>query len=153
MAMGLQGWTRERGDADAGSHDACTTTISAPTAPQIVVLGLAFAVMELVSDSVWATIAGRARLWMASRPRRLERGGRERWRGDDRSGNHDGDDKLRAACRVLVQDIGMGCLATSEWDVSGHRHGGPCGGVLGSTLIGVQAPTCYHRRPCGLLPE
>lgn len=33
------------------------TSASAPTAPQIVLLGLVFAVMELVSDSVWATIA------------------------------------------------------------------------------------------------
>ncbi len=48
------------------------TSPSAPTAPQIVLLGLVFALMELVSDSVWATIAGRARLWMASRPRRLD---------------------------------------------------------------------------------
>ena len=43
-----------------------------PTAPQIILLGLVFALMELVSDSVWATLAGRARLWMARKPRRLD---------------------------------------------------------------------------------
>ncbi|HEX6151010.1 LysE family translocator [Nocardioides sp.] len=48
------------------------TSPSAPTAPQIVLLGLVFALMELVSDSVWAALAGRARMWMASRPRRLD---------------------------------------------------------------------------------
>ena len=48
------------------------TAPAAPTAPQIVVLGLVFASMELVSDSVWATLAGRARTWLARRPQRLD---------------------------------------------------------------------------------
>lgn len=45
---------------------------TAPTGPQIALLGLVFALMEIVSDSVWATLAGRARLWMARRPQRLD---------------------------------------------------------------------------------
>ena len=45
---------------------------SGPAAAQIVLLGLVFAVMELLSDSVWATLAGRARLWIARKPRRLD---------------------------------------------------------------------------------
>jgi threonine/homoserine/homoserine lactone efflux protein len=48
------------------------TAASAPTAPQIVVLGLVFALMELVSDSAWATLAGKARTWLARRPPRLD---------------------------------------------------------------------------------
>jgi threonine/homoserine/homoserine lactone efflux protein len=51
------------------------TSTSATTAPQIALLGLVFALMELVSDSVWATVAGRARLWLARRPRRLDAAG------------------------------------------------------------------------------
>jgi threonine/homoserine/homoserine lactone efflux protein len=45
---------------------------SAPTAPQIALLGLVFASMALASDCVWATVAGRARQWFARRPRRLD---------------------------------------------------------------------------------
>jgi threonine/homoserine/homoserine lactone efflux protein len=45
---------------------------SAPTAPQIALLGLVFASMELVSDCIWATLAGRARQWFARKPRRLD---------------------------------------------------------------------------------
>jgi len=45
---------------------------SGPTAPQIALLGLVFASMELVSDCVWATLAGRARQWFARKPRRLD---------------------------------------------------------------------------------
>lgn len=48
------------------------TSTSAPAAPQIALLGLVFAMMELVSDSVWATVAGRARRWFARKPRRLD---------------------------------------------------------------------------------
>jgi threonine/homoserine/homoserine lactone efflux protein len=40
--------------------------------PQLVVLGLAFAVLAVVSDSLWATAAGRARAWFAREPRRLD---------------------------------------------------------------------------------
>jgi threonine/homoserine/homoserine lactone efflux protein len=45
---------------------------SAPAAPQIALLGLVFAAMELLSDSVWAPLAGRARQWFARKPRRLD---------------------------------------------------------------------------------
>ena len=37
-----------------------------------VALGLVFAVLAAASDSVWAVLAGRARLWFARRPRRLD---------------------------------------------------------------------------------
>jgi threonine/homoserine/homoserine lactone efflux protein len=48
------------------------TAASAPAAPQIVVLGLVFALMSLVSDSTWTTLAGKARAWLARRPQRLD---------------------------------------------------------------------------------
>jgi len=48
------------------------TSPSAPTAPQLALLGLVFALMELVSDCVWATVAGRARRWFARVPQRLD---------------------------------------------------------------------------------
>lgn len=48
------------------------TSPAAPTAPQIAVLGLVFALMELASDSVWAILAGRARRWLARVPQRLD---------------------------------------------------------------------------------
>lgn len=43
-----------------------------PAGPQVVVLGLAFAALAVVSDSLWATLAGRARAWFAREPRRLD---------------------------------------------------------------------------------
>jgi threonine/homoserine/homoserine lactone efflux protein len=43
-----------------------------PTGLQIALLGLVFALMEIVSDSVWATLAGKARLWISRRPQRLD---------------------------------------------------------------------------------
>ncbi len=48
------------------------TSPTAHTAPQIALLGLTFALMELASDSVWATLAGRARRWLARVPQRLD---------------------------------------------------------------------------------
>ena len=39
---------------------------------QILVLGLVFAVIALVSDSIWALAAGSFRAWFARSPRRLE---------------------------------------------------------------------------------
>ncbi len=48
------------------------TSPTAPTAPQIALLGLVFALMELASDSAWATLAGRARRWLARVPQRLD---------------------------------------------------------------------------------
>src|SRR4051794_20496138 len=45
---------------------------TAPAAPQIALLGLVFALMELLSDCVWATLAGRARQRFARNPRRLD---------------------------------------------------------------------------------
>ena len=43
---------------------------SAPV--QIVVLGTAFAVLAVASDTVWALVAGRARAWFSARPHRLD---------------------------------------------------------------------------------
>ena len=39
---------------------------------QILLLGLAFAVIAIASDTMWALAAGRARTWFACSPRRLE---------------------------------------------------------------------------------
>lgn len=41
-------------------------------APQLLALGLAFAVLAVASDSLWATAAGRARAWFAREPQRLD---------------------------------------------------------------------------------
>lgn len=42
-----------------------------PVQAQMLILGALFPVIALVLDSVWATIAGAARQWFASSPRRL----------------------------------------------------------------------------------
>lgn len=44
-----------------------------PVAPQMMVLGLVFAVLALISDSVWVLAAAAARTWFASSPTRIER--------------------------------------------------------------------------------
>ena len=48
------------------------TNTSAPAAPQLALLGLIFGAMAIVSDSVWAMVAGAARTWFARRPSRLD---------------------------------------------------------------------------------
>lgn len=40
--------------------------------PQIAALGLAFGVLAVLSDSIWALVAGSARDWVARRPERLD---------------------------------------------------------------------------------
>lgn len=45
----------------------------AAAAPQLLLLGLVFAVMAVLSDSVWALAASRAREWFARKPERLDR--------------------------------------------------------------------------------
>lgn len=45
--------------------------VAAPV--QMLLLGLVFVVIALVSDSAWALLAGTARGWFAASPRRLER--------------------------------------------------------------------------------
>lgn len=45
----------------------------APVPVQLVALGLILAVVALISDSMWAVLAGSARRWLAGRPHRLER--------------------------------------------------------------------------------
>jgi threonine/homoserine/homoserine lactone efflux protein len=45
----------------------------APVPVQLIALGLILAVIALVSDSMWAVLAGSARRWLAGRPQRLER--------------------------------------------------------------------------------
>jgi threonine/homoserine/homoserine lactone efflux protein len=41
--------------------------------PQLLLLGAAFGVMAVCSDSIWALAAGRARDWFARKPERLDR--------------------------------------------------------------------------------
>jgi threonine/homoserine/homoserine lactone efflux protein len=45
----------------------------AAAVPQLLLLGLAFGLMAVCSDSIWALAAGRARDWFARRPERLDR--------------------------------------------------------------------------------
>jgi threonine/homoserine/homoserine lactone efflux protein len=40
--------------------------------PQLALLGLVFGLLCVVSDGIWATVAGRARQWFAREPRRLD---------------------------------------------------------------------------------
>lgn len=47
-------------------------TAGAPAAPQVVVLGVLFGVLAVLSDSIWALAAGKARTWFARRPHRLD---------------------------------------------------------------------------------
>ena len=48
------------------------TDPGAAALPQVLLLGLAFAALAVVSDSLWATVAGSARRWFAREPRRLD---------------------------------------------------------------------------------
>jgi threonine/homoserine/homoserine lactone efflux protein len=48
------------------------TSPDAPAGPQLALLGLVFGLMAVASDSTWAVVAGRARLWFARRPSRLD---------------------------------------------------------------------------------
>ena len=48
------------------------TDPTAAALPQVLTLGLAFAALAVVSDSLWATVAGSARRWFAREPRRLD---------------------------------------------------------------------------------
>lgn len=48
------------------------TSPEAAAGPQLAVLGLLFGLLAVASDSVWAVVAGRARLWFARQPRRLD---------------------------------------------------------------------------------
>ena len=50
-----------------------TNPSTGTTGLQVAVLGLVFAAMAVVSDSVWALAASRARAWFARRPTRLDR--------------------------------------------------------------------------------
>lgn len=47
-------------------------TTNAPAMPQLLLLGAVFGLLAVVSDSVWATAASRARDWFARRPERLD---------------------------------------------------------------------------------
>ena len=49
------------------------TSAGAAAGPQLAVLGLVFAALAVVSDSIWAVLAGRARQWFAREPARLDR--------------------------------------------------------------------------------
>jgi threonine/homoserine/homoserine lactone efflux protein len=43
-----------------------------PAAPQVLLLGVLFGLLATMSDSCWALAAGRARLWFARKPKRLD---------------------------------------------------------------------------------
>lgn len=49
-----------------------TNAAAGHIALQTSVLGLAFGVLAICSDSIWAVVAGRARQWLARTPRRLD---------------------------------------------------------------------------------
>ncbi len=49
------------------------TSESAAAGPQIALLGLVFSVLAITSDSIWATVAGKARRWFAREPKRLDK--------------------------------------------------------------------------------
>lgn len=49
------------------------TSDSAAAGPQLAVLGLVFGAMCIASDSIWATLAGKARRWFARDPSRLDK--------------------------------------------------------------------------------
>ncbi len=49
------------------------TSESAAAGPQLAVLGVVFGVMAIVSDGIWATLAGKARRWFARDPSRLDK--------------------------------------------------------------------------------
>ena len=48
------------------------TSPGSPAGPQLALLGLVFGLLAVASDSVWAVVAGRARLWFARQPHRLD---------------------------------------------------------------------------------
>ena len=48
------------------------TSPGASAGPQLALLGLVFGLLAVASDSIWAVVAGRARLWFARQPRRLD---------------------------------------------------------------------------------
>jgi threonine/homoserine/homoserine lactone efflux protein len=48
------------------------TAAGSPAGPQIALLGLVFGLLAVASDSIWALVAGRARLWFSRRPKRLD---------------------------------------------------------------------------------
>ncbi|HET7691333.1 MAG TPA: LysE family translocator [Nocardioidaceae bacterium] len=67
---------------------------SAAAAPQLLLLGLIFAVMAVASDACWALAASRARDWFARRPARL--------------------DKLGATGGVMMVGLGVGLATTGN---------------------------------------
>lgn len=67
---------------------------SSAAAPQLLLLGLVFAVMAVASDACWALAASRARDWFARRPHRL--------------------DKLGATGGVMMVGLGVGLATTGN---------------------------------------
>jgi threonine/homoserine/homoserine lactone efflux protein len=67
---------------------------SAAAAPQLLLLGLVFAVMAVASDACWALAASRARDWFARQPHRL--------------------DKLGATGGVMMVGLGVGLATTGN---------------------------------------
>ena len=50
-----------------------TNAAAGPVGVQMALLGAVFGAMAICSDSMWALVAGRAREWLARKPRRLDR--------------------------------------------------------------------------------
>ena len=50
-----------------------TNAAAGPVGVQMALLGAVFGAMAICSDSMWAVVAGRAREWLARKPRRLDR--------------------------------------------------------------------------------
>lgn len=50
-----------------------TNTAAGHVGVQMAVLGAIFGVMAICSDSIWALVAGKARDWLARKPKRLDR--------------------------------------------------------------------------------
>ena len=61
---------------------------------QLLVLGLMWVAIALVSDSAWALAAGTARTWLARRPRKLE--------------------QAQGASAVVMIGLGVGLAVTSR---------------------------------------
>ncbi len=84
LAPGTRGWASVRTGLVVGVTNPKTIVFfaaflpqfvddSRPAAPQLLLLGLLFASMAVVSDSCWALASARARTWFARKPARLDR--------------------------------------------------------------------------------
>ena len=84
LAVRGRGWTSVRTGMIVGATNPKTIVFFAaflpqfvdetkPAAPQLLVLGMVFAVMAAASDSCWALASSKAKAWFARKPHRLDR--------------------------------------------------------------------------------